>query len=128
MMPPVIDRTASVPAEGLSVDGGTLKEPGFLRAIATVEHNGRTYRGLATAGFQPEAIRPTQQDPSDFDSFWTAAKPPPPATTTSSTSPAASASPASTPWGFNDETCPPQQTAQVPDWLLDALKIPGAPK
>lgn len=74
MMPPVIDRTAAVPAEGLSVDGGTLKEPGFLRAIATVEHNGRIYRGLATAGFQPEAIRPTQQDPPDFDSFWTAAK------------------------------------------------------
>ncbi|MCX6598673.1 MAG: acetylxylan esterase [Acidobacteria bacterium] len=74
MMPPVIEQTATLPAEGLVVEGGTMKEPGFLRCIATVERNGRTYRGLATAALRPEAIQPTQQDPADFDAFWAAGK------------------------------------------------------
>jgi cephalosporin-C deacetylase len=74
MMPPKFDQTVILPAEGLVVEGGTLNEPGFLRCIATVEHNGRTYRGLATAAFRPEAIQPTQQDPADFDAFWAAGK------------------------------------------------------
>jgi cephalosporin-C deacetylase-like acetyl esterase len=74
MMPPAIEQSAALTADGLTVDGGTMKEPGFLRCIATLEHNGRTYRGLATAAFQPEAIKPTQQDPADFDEFWAAGK------------------------------------------------------
>ncbi len=74
MMPPKTDQTATLTADGLTVDGGTLNEPGFLRCIATVEHNGKTYRGLSTAAFNPEAIKPTQQDPADFDQFWVAGK------------------------------------------------------
>jgi cephalosporin-C deacetylase-like acetyl esterase len=35
---------------------------------------GRRYRGLATAGFAPEQIRPTTTDPADFDAFWNAGK------------------------------------------------------
>jgi cephalosporin-C deacetylase-like acetyl esterase len=70
----VIEQTATLPAEGLVVEGGTMNEPGFLRCIATVERNGRTYRGLATAALRPEAIQPTQQDPADFDAFWAAGK------------------------------------------------------
>lgn len=74
MMTPRVEKTVILPAEGLTVDGGTLNEPGFLRLIATMERDGRTYRGLATAAFRPEAIRPTQQDPADFDAFWNAGK------------------------------------------------------
>ncbi len=74
MMAPKIDQSATLSADGLTVDGGTLNEPGFLRCIATVEANGRSYRGLATAAFRPEQIRPTQQDPADFDAFWAAGK------------------------------------------------------
>lgn len=74
MMPPVIDKTVTLPAAGLTVDGGTLREPGFLRCIATIERNGRTYRGLSTAAFHPEQIQPTQKDPADFDAFWAAGK------------------------------------------------------
>ena len=74
MMPPKLEQSATLPAAGLTVDGGTLNEPGFLRAIATVDHNGRTYRALATAAFQPESIKPTQQDPADFDAFLAAGK------------------------------------------------------
>lgn len=70
MLTPVIDRTVTVPQEGLTLEGGTMKEPGFLRCIATVEMNGKVYRGLATAGFKPDDIKPTTEDPGDFDVFW----------------------------------------------------------
>ena len=74
MLPPKIDQSVTLTTDGLTVDGGTMTEPGFLRCIATVEKNGKTYRGLATAAFHPEAIQPTQQDPPDFDEFWAAGK------------------------------------------------------
>lgn len=74
MMAPKIDQSATLSADGLTVNGGTMSEPGFIRCIATIEQNGRTYRGLATAAFRPEAIKPTQQDPPDFEQFWAAGK------------------------------------------------------
>lgn len=74
MMPPTTEKTVAVPAEGLTIDAGTMKEPGFLRCIATTEMYGRRYRGLATAGFAPEQIKPTTTDPNDFDGFWNAGK------------------------------------------------------
>lgn len=70
MLAPVIDRTVTVPQEGITLEGGTMKEPGFLRCIATVEMNGKVYRGLSTAAFGPEEIKPTTEDPGDFDVFW----------------------------------------------------------
>ncbi len=74
MMSPTQEKTVAVPEEGLTVEAGTMKEPGFLRCSASVEMNGRKYRGLATAGFAPEQIKPTTTDPSDFDTFWNAGK------------------------------------------------------
>lgn len=56
------------------VDGGTLKTPGFLRCIVTVDYEGKKYRGLATAGFNVDQIKPTVSLPEDFGSFWEAAK------------------------------------------------------
>lgn len=73
-MLPAGEQTVALPAGGLVVDGGTLREPGFIRCVATVQIGGRTYRGVGTAGFAPEKIEPTQRDPEDFDAFWTAAK------------------------------------------------------
>lgn len=67
---PAEDRTATLTRSGLTIDAGTMTEPGFLRCIVTITHEGKTYRGLATAAFSPEAIKPTQTDPSDFDRFW----------------------------------------------------------
>src|SRR5512139_2903276 len=31
MMPPVVERDAKLPADALVIEGGTMKEPGFLR-------------------------------------------------------------------------------------------------
>ncbi len=74
MMEPKVDQTVALPADGLTVDGGTLQTGGFIRCIATVEYQGKTYRGLATAGFAPETLQPTQKNPADFDQFWAAGK------------------------------------------------------
>lgn len=54
----------------VSVDGGTMKTSGFLRCIATATIDGRQYRGLATAGFNVEDIKPTTEMPEDFVAFW----------------------------------------------------------
>lgn len=58
----------------LNIDGGTMKTPGFLRCIATTVVKGKTYRGLATAAFNPLQIEPTIQNPPDFSTYWENAK------------------------------------------------------
>jgi cephalosporin-C deacetylase len=73
-MMPAVEQMAVIPEEGLWIDGGTLREPGFIRCVATAERDGKTYRGLATAAFAPEQIKPTQTTPADFDVFWAAGK------------------------------------------------------
>lgn len=73
-MMPAEDQTIAMPADGLVIAGGSLTEPGFIRCIVTTKVDGRTYRGVGTAGIAPEKITPTQLDPKDFDAFWSAAK------------------------------------------------------
>lgn len=71
---PAESKTVAVPVDGLTIEGGTMKQPGFLRCIVSTMVAGRTYRGVATAAFSPEKIVPTQTDPADFDAFWQAQK------------------------------------------------------
>lgn len=58
----------------INLDGGTLTAPGFLRCVVTTELNGVNYRNIATAGFNPSEIKPTVQQPTDFQKFWEDAK------------------------------------------------------
>lgn len=71
-MPPVVDKTATVPADGFVIDGGTMKDPGFLRCEVKATVEGRDYRSVGTAGFAPDRIVPTVENPPDFDAFWAA--------------------------------------------------------
>ena len=73
-MEPTKKETLSLPTGSLTVDAGTMKTAGFLRCIAFAEIEGKEYKGLATAGFDPLSIQPTVDNPSDFDTFWTNAK------------------------------------------------------
>jgi cephalosporin-C deacetylase-like acetyl esterase len=68
---PAEEKAATLSADGLSIEGGVMKEPGFLRCLVTAEFGKRTYRGLATAAYEPKNIKPTQAEPEDFDRFWT---------------------------------------------------------
>ncbi len=70
MMPPAIEKTVTTMDQPVTIEASGMKEPGFYRCIATVEKDGRTYRGLATAGYRPDQIRPVVTEPADFDKFW----------------------------------------------------------
>jgi cephalosporin-C deacetylase-like acetyl esterase len=72
MLPPATESTATIGSAPLVVNAGTMKEPGFLRLVATAAIDGRAYRGVGTAGFAPERLQPTQTNPPDFDAFWEA--------------------------------------------------------
>jgi len=63
-----------LPKGTLTVDGGTFKSAGFLRCVAEAEVDGKLYKGMATAGFDPLAIKPTVNNPQDFTQFWDEAK------------------------------------------------------
>lgn len=73
-MPATKTETVSIANGTLSVDGGTLRTPGFLRCVATVMVEGKEYRGLGTAAFSPGDIKPTVENPADFGAFWDAGK------------------------------------------------------
>ena len=73
MDPTKIDSTI-LAAGTISVDGGTLKTAGFLRCTAVAKVDGKEYRGLGTAGFDPMTIQPTVENPGDFKTFWDEAK------------------------------------------------------
>ena len=74
MMPPAIDKTATLPADGLAIEAGTMKEPGFLRCAVTTTVDGRQYRSVGTVAYAPEKIEPAVENPPDFDAFWAQAK------------------------------------------------------
>jgi cephalosporin-C deacetylase-like acetyl esterase len=74
MVAPVEEKTVPLPMEGVTVKASGLKEPGFVRLVATATLEGQDYRASATAGFAPEKIAPTVEEPADFDAFWSAGK------------------------------------------------------
>ena len=72
---PTMKKEGVVLSKGkLSVEGGTLKNPGFLRCIVEADVDGKLYKGMATAGFDPLSIKPTVPTPADFIEFWDKAK------------------------------------------------------
>jgi cephalosporin-C deacetylase-like acetyl esterase len=74
MMTPV-KRDSSILKNGhLLIEGGTMKEPGFLRCKVVAIVDGSNYEGLATAAYDPDQIKPTTELPADFIQFWEKAK------------------------------------------------------
>jgi cephalosporin-C deacetylase-like acetyl esterase len=74
MLDPAEEKTGPLPAEGLTVKASGPKQPGFVRLVATATFEGQDYRALGTAGFAPDKIEPTVDQPADFEAFWTAGK------------------------------------------------------
>ena len=52
------------------IEAGTMKEPGYLRVKATVQHEGKSYTSYSTVGCAPEKLQPVVQEPEDFEEFW----------------------------------------------------------
>ena len=74
MMVPVKADSAVLQNGQYQIDGGTLKDPGFLRCKVSATVDGYRYENLATAAFAPEKIKPTTEMPADFRQFWEEAK------------------------------------------------------
>jgi len=74
MMIPVIKDSSVLKDGSFFISGGTLKEAGFLRCRVIALNEGIKYEGLATAAFNPELIKPTNEYPADFIQFWDKAK------------------------------------------------------
>ncbi|WKN31048.1 acetylxylan esterase [Porifericola rhodea] len=74
MMPVRESKTITINNGEYEVKAGSLKNPGFLRCIAKVEIEGKTYEGKATAAISPLEIQPTVKEPDDFWDFWMQAK------------------------------------------------------
>lgn len=66
--------TLSLKAGWITIDAGTMKEPGFLQCWAYAEVEGKEYMGLAAAAFDQISIQPTTEMPKDFSEFWEKAK------------------------------------------------------
>ena len=70
-----VKKDSVVLANGVfAVPAVTLKSPGFVQCIATANFDGKEYRGIGAAGFEPLAIQPTVANPADFLQFWDSAK------------------------------------------------------
>jgi len=70
-----VKKDSVVLANGVfAVPAVTLKSPGFVQCIATANFDGKEYRGIGAAGFEPLAIQPTVANPADFLQFWDRAK------------------------------------------------------
>jgi cephalosporin-C deacetylase-like acetyl esterase len=51
-----------------------MKKAGFLRCEVIAKVDGKEYKGIGTAAYEPELIKPTVDNPSDFTAFWNGAK------------------------------------------------------
>jgi cephalosporin-C deacetylase-like acetyl esterase len=71
---PTIKKEGVVLPKGTLNLEGSLKTAGFLRCIVEAEIDGKVYKGMATAGFDPLTIKPTVPTPADFVAFWDKAK------------------------------------------------------
>lgn len=69
-----VKKDSTTAASGSTTVEGTLKTGGFLRVVATAKIDGKDYRGLGTAGFDPQSIQPTVENPDDFVQFWNQVK------------------------------------------------------
>lgn len=70
MMPAFKKGTARLKNGSVTIDGGTMKTPGFLRCTVTLKQDGREYKGLGTIGFSPEKLEPVTRRQADFREFW----------------------------------------------------------
>jgi len=73
-MPPTKSEKLTLKNGSVTIDGGTVNSPGFLRCQVYTEVNGFKYEDYATAAFEPEKIKPVAVLPADFTEFWDKAK------------------------------------------------------
>ncbi|MCD7900394.1 MAG: acetylxylan esterase [Bacteroides sp.] len=74
MMPTHQEETLTLKKGSITIEGGSMQSPGFLRCRVFATYEGNRYEGRATAAFAPEKIKPIADLPEDFSAFWEKAK------------------------------------------------------
>ncbi len=67
---PDVQKKDVVLKDGKLTVSGKMDTPGFYRCAVKARVNGNEYKGMATAGYAPEKIKPYTTEPSDFLSYW----------------------------------------------------------
>jgi cephalosporin-C deacetylase len=73
-MNPVIKKSLQLKEGRITVDGGTMKQPGFMECVVKTEFDGKKYSDFGSAAFDVEQIKPTTSLPRDFITFWDSAR------------------------------------------------------
>jgi cephalosporin-C deacetylase-like acetyl esterase len=73
-MPPMKKDSMILTNGTVKLDGGTMTNEGFTRCVVSTTIDGKIYRGLATAGFNPLNLKPVVKYPADFLTYWDQAK------------------------------------------------------
>ncbi|OOG78630.1 acetylxylan esterase [Algoriphagus sp. A40] len=69
-MEPILEGPLELKDGKATISASGMKTPGFLRCEVFATIDGKEYRGLGTAAFEPEKIQPTVEMPADFEAFW----------------------------------------------------------
>jgi cephalosporin-C deacetylase len=69
-MDPIKEGKLNLKEGKAKLDKFTMSKPGFLRCEVYATVNGKEYKGLGTAAFEPDKIKPTVEMPRDFEKFW----------------------------------------------------------
>lgn len=70
LMPARTKKSMTLRGNEGTIVAGTMKQPGFLRVKAVVEHEGSKYTSYSTVGFEPDKLTPMVKMPEDFDTYW----------------------------------------------------------
>lgn len=73
-MEPILEGPLELKDGNATISTAGMNKPGFLRCEVFATVDGKEYRGLGTAAFEPEKIQPTVSMPTDFEAFWEAGK------------------------------------------------------
>ena len=69
-MEPIREGKLNLKEGKAKLDKLTMKDRGFLRCEVYATVDGKEYKGIGTAAFEPEKIKPTVKMPKDFEEFW----------------------------------------------------------
>ena len=70
LMPAHIQKSITLKGYEGTISAGSMKQPGYLRVKAMVEHEGSKYTSYSTVGFEPDKLMPYVKMPADFDEYW----------------------------------------------------------
>ncbi len=73
-MPAVLTGQSDMAKGTLTIDAGTMKQPGFMTCTCTAEVDGKIYTNYLNIAFDPLRIEPTTSLPADFKEFWDKAR------------------------------------------------------